>query len=64
MSITRKSQRPPSWGERADRVQAAVAAAHGADPRFRVAQDQQRRIADLLADGEISGELVHARRFP
>jgi len=55
---------PPSWGERADRVQAAVAAAHGNDPRFRAAQDQQRRIADLLADGEISGELVHARRFP
>jgi SAM-dependent methyltransferase len=55
---------PPSWGERADRVQAAVAAAHGNDPRFRAAQDQQRRIADLLADGEISGELVHARRLP
>jgi len=55
---------PESWSERADRVQAAVAAAHGTDPRFRAAQDQQRRIADLLADGEISGELVHARRFP
>ena len=52
---------PESWSERADRVQAAVAAAHGTDPRFRAAQDQQRRIADLLADGEISGELVHAR---
>ena len=55
---------PSSWGERADRVQAAVAAAHGNDPRFRAAQDQQRRIAELLADGEISGELVHARRLP
>ncbi len=52
---------PESWSERADRVQAAVAAAHGTDPRFRAAQDQQRRIADLLAGGEISGELVHAR---
>jgi SAM-dependent methyltransferase len=52
---------PPSWSERADRVQDAVAAAHGADPRFHAAQDQQRRIADLLADGEVGGELVHAR---
>ena len=52
---------PESWSERADRVQAAVAAEHGTDPRYRTAQDQQRRIADLLADGEIGGELVHAR---
>jgi SAM-dependent methyltransferase len=54
---------PESWSERADRVQAAVAAAHGDDPRFRAAQDQQRRIAALLAHDEISGELVHARRL-
>ena len=54
---------PESWSERADRVEAAIAAAHGRDPRFRAAQDQQRRIADLLADGEIGGELVHARRL-
>jgi SAM-dependent methyltransferase len=54
---------PASWAERADRVEAAVAAEHGADPRFRAAHDQQRRIADLLADEEIGGELVHARRI-
>jgi hypothetical protein len=53
---------PQSWSERADRVEAAIAAAHGTDPRFRAAQDQQKRIADLLADGEIGGELVHAAR--
>jgi len=52
---------PESWSERADRVQAAVAAAHGSDPRFHAAQDQQRRIADLLAEGKVGGELVHAR---
>jgi SAM-dependent methyltransferase len=54
---------PSSWAERAERVEAAVAAEHGADPRYRTAHDQQRRIADLLADNEIGGELVHARRI-
>lgn len=53
---------PESWAQRADRVEAAVAAEHGADPRYRAALDQQRRIADLLADGQVVGELVHARR--
>jgi SAM-dependent methyltransferase len=52
---------PPSWSERADRVSAAVAAAHGTDPRYRTARDQQQRIAKLLDDGAIGGELVHAR---
>jgi len=52
---------PPSWSERADRVQAVIAAEHGADPRYRIAQEQQQRIGDLLADGEVRGELVHVR---
>ena len=38
-----------------------IAAEHGTDPRYRMAQDQQQRIAELLADGAIGGELVHAR---
>jgi SAM-dependent methyltransferase len=52
---------PRSWSERADRVSAAVAAEHGTDPRYRTARDQQQRIAKLLDDGAIGGELVHAR---
>lgn len=52
---------PSAWSERADRVQAVIAAEHGTDPRYRVAQDQQQRIAGLLADGAVGGELVHAR---
>jgi hypothetical protein len=52
---------PQSWSERADRVSAAVAAEHGTDPRYRTARDQQQRIAKLLDDGAIGGELVHAR---
>ena len=52
---------PQSWSERADRVSAAVAAEHGTDPRHRTALDQQQRIAKLLDDGAIGGELVHAR---
>jgi ubiquinone/menaquinone biosynthesis C-methylase UbiE len=52
---------PRSWSERADRVSAAVAAEHGADPRYRTARDQQERIAKLLDDGAIGGELVHVR---
>jgi SAM-dependent methyltransferase len=52
---------PQSWSERADRVSDAVAAEHGTDPRYRTARDQQQRIAKLLDDGAIGGELVHAR---
>jgi hypothetical protein len=52
---------PRSWTERADRVSAAVAAEHSSDPRYRTARDQQQRIAKLLDDGAIGGELVHAR---
>ena len=52
---------PPSWAERADRVQAVIAAEHGTDPRYRQAQDQQQRIANLLADGQVGGQLILAR---
>jgi len=55
------SPTPSSWSERAERVQAVIAAEHGADPRYRMAQEQQHRIANLLADGAVGGELVHAR---
>ncbi len=52
---------PRSWRERAERVQTVIAAEHGSDPRYRMAADRQRRIAELLGAGEVSGELVHAR---
>jgi SAM-dependent methyltransferase len=51
---------PASWQERIDRVDAAIAAAHGADPRFAQARDQEERMAGLLGDGTVSGWLVHA----
>ena len=52
---------PGSWAARADRVQDAVAREHGGDPRYRQAQHQRERLAALLADGAIAGELIHAR---
>jgi SAM-dependent methyltransferase len=51
---------PLSWSERADRVEQAVETAHGTDPRFVVAQDQQQRMARLLSGGQVTGRLVHA----
>jgi hypothetical protein len=54
------AEAPLSWTERADRVEQAVEAAHGSDPRFALARDQQRRIGRLLATGEVTGRLVHA----
>jgi SAM-dependent methyltransferase len=51
---------PLSWTERADRVEQAVEQAHAGDPRLAVARDQERRIGRLLADGRVTGRLVHA----
>lgn len=51
---------PLSWTERIDRVEQAVADAHGSDPRFAQARDQQHRIGRLLGDGHVAGVLLHA----
>jgi SAM-dependent methyltransferase len=55
---------PVSWTERIDRVEAAVAAAHGDDPRFTQAAEQEERMARVLGDGAVAGWLLHtvARR--
>jgi SAM-dependent methyltransferase len=48
---------PPEWSERADAVEAEVARRHGADPAFREAEEQSRRVARLLSDGALRGWL-------
>jgi SAM-dependent methyltransferase len=53
---------PLSWSERITAVEQAIETAHGDDPRFRTAQEQERRIGALMADGEVSGRLLHAIR--
>jgi SAM-dependent methyltransferase len=52
---------PGSWTALAERVQDAVEREHGRDPRYRQAHRQQERIARLLAEGAVAGELLHAR---
>jgi SAM-dependent methyltransferase len=51
---------PVSWKERIDRVEAAVAEAHGDDPRFAQAREQEERMGRLLGDGSVTGWLLHA----
>ena len=51
---------PDSWHEHADRVERAMAARHGADPRWRQAHRQSTRIARLLADGQLRAALLSA----
>ena len=51
---------PLSWTERIAAVEQAIADAHGDDPRFALARDQEQRVGRLLADGHITGLLLHA----
>jgi SAM-dependent methyltransferase len=51
---------PLAWRERLGRVERAIEQAHGRDPRFAVARDQEQRMGRLLADGRVTGRLVHA----
>jgi NDP-sugar pyrophosphorylase family protein len=44
-------------GFRADAVEAEIARRHGADPAFREAEEQSRRVARLLSDGALRGWL-------
>jgi SAM-dependent methyltransferase len=48
---------PPEWSERADAVEAEVARRHGADPAFREAGEQSRRVGRLLSTGALRGWL-------
>ena len=51
---------PLSWTERIAAVEQAIADAHGDDPRFALAHEQEQRVGRLLADGHIAGRLLHA----
>ena len=51
---------PLSWTERIAAVEQAIADAHGDDPRFALARDQEQRVGRLLADGHVAGRLLHA----
>lgn len=54
------STAPLSWTERMDAVERAVADAHGEDPRYRQAREQEDKIGRLLSDGHVAGRLLHA----
>lgn len=54
------AEAPLSWRERSDRVERAVAEAHGDDPRFTQARGQEQRMGRLLSEGRVGGLLVHA----
>jgi SAM-dependent methyltransferase len=51
---------PMSWQARADRVKAAVAAAHPGAAVLADADEQEHRFAELLSDGTLGQYLVHA----
>jgi SAM-dependent methyltransferase len=53
---------PPSWHERADRVEQAMAERHRDDPRWREARQQSDRIGHLLAAGQLRAVLLAADR--
>jgi SAM-dependent methyltransferase len=55
------SATPRSGQDRIDRVERAVADAHGDDPRFRESAEQQERMGRVLGSGAVTGWLVHAR---
>ncbi len=55
---------PPSeeWTGRADRVEQLVEERHGGEQAWLVAHSQQRRIAELIADGDIAANLLALSR--
>jgi SAM-dependent methyltransferase len=52
---------PPSWVERAERVDEVLTREHADDPRFAEAEDQSARMAGLMSDGVVRGYLLRAR---
>ena len=55
---------PQEWTERADAVDAEVERRHGADPAFRQAQENAKRVGRLLADGALRAWLGVATASP
>jgi SAM-dependent methyltransferase len=51
---------PAAWAARVEEVDAFIEHRHGNDPRFAVAQEQGRRMARLLGEGTVAGEVLHA----
>lgn len=60
--IDRPSGVPRSWARRVERVAEVVAAEHRTNPMFALAADQGERLSRLLADKQLSVQLVHAVR--
>lgn len=61
--ITAPVDVPSSWTERAGRVDQVIREAHGDDPRFREAEEQNRRMHELFKTGQVSTQLIHARAW-
>ena len=51
----------PRWQQHVDAVDQLIERTHGHDDRFRAAQEQQRIIGRLLAEGLVEGRLLVAR---
>jgi SAM-dependent methyltransferase len=51
---------PQSWTDRERAVQARIEKEHGDDPRWAAAQDQSRRMGELISAGVVRGRLLHA----
>ncbi|WP_433165343.1 class I SAM-dependent methyltransferase [Kribbella sp. CA-247076] len=58
--IDRPAEVPRSWTRRAQEVAAIVEARHSASQAYALAARQTSRLADLLDDGELSMQLIHA----
>jgi len=52
---------PQEWSRRIDAVTAALEERYGTTEAWRVAEQQSKRIADLLAEGAVTGEMVVLR---
>lgn len=52
---------PQGWTERVDAVTDALAERYGTSRAWRLAERQSKRIADLLAEGAVTGELLVMR---
>lgn len=52
---------PASWTQRADAVELEIRRRHGSQAAWATAEEQQRTMADLIASGAVTGELLHLR---
>jgi SAM-dependent methyltransferase len=52
---------PPDWQEKVEQVDTLIQERHAHDERLVAAQEQQRSIGRLLADGDVEGRLLVAR---